>query len=151
MCIEDSLRILLQRVRRAAVRVAGRSVAEIGLGMVILVGIGPGDGDEQARTLAEKVANLRIFEDEAGKFNRSLLDVGGQAMVVSQFTLYADTRKGRRPSFTDAAPPEQAAPLVARFAELLHQEGVPTQTGEFGAHMLVEIENDGPVTIWLER
>jgi D-aminoacyl-tRNA deacylase len=151
MCIEDRVRILLQRVRRAAVRVAGRSVAEIGLGMVILVGIGPGDGDEQARTLAEKVANLRIFEDEAGKFNRSLLDVGGQAMVVSQFTLYADTRKGRRPSFTDAAPPEQAAPLVARFAELLRQEGVPTQTGEFGAHMLVEIENDGPVTIWLER
>jgi D-tyrosyl-tRNA(Tyr) deacylase len=151
MCIEDSLRILLQRVRRAAVRVAGRSVAEIGLGMVILVGIGPGDGDEQARTLAEKVANLRIFEDEAGKFNRSLLDVGGQAMVVSQFTLYADTRKGRRPSFTDAALPEQAAPLVERFADLLRQQGVPTQTGEFGAHMLVEIENDGPVTIWLER
>jgi D-tyrosyl-tRNA(Tyr) deacylase len=151
MCIEDSLRILLQRVRRAAVRVAGRSVAEIGLGMVILVGIGPGDGDEQARTLAEKVANLRIFEDEAGKFNRSLLDVGGQAMVVSQFTLYADTRKGRRPSFTDAALPEQAASLVERFADLLRQQGVPTQTGEFGAHMLVEIENDGPVTIWLER
>jgi D-tyrosyl-tRNA(Tyr) deacylase len=151
MCIEDRVRILLQRVRRAAVRVAGRSVAEIGLGMVILVGIGPGDGDEQARTLAEKVANLRIFEDEAGKFNRSLLDVGGQAMVVSQFTLYADTRKGRRPSFTDAALPEQAAPLVERFADLLRQQGVPTQTGEFGAHMLVEIENDGPVTIWLER
>jgi D-tyrosyl-tRNA(Tyr) deacylase len=151
MCIEDRVRILLQRVRRAAVRVAGRSVAEIGLGMVILVGIGPGDGDEQARTLAEKVANLRIFEDEAGKFNRSLLDVGGQAIVVSQFTLYADTRKGRRPSFTDAALPEQAAPLVERFADLLRQQGVPTQTGEFGAHMLVEIENDGPVTIWLER
>ena len=145
------MRILLQRVRRAGVSVAGRSVAEIGLGMVILVGIGLDDGDEHARYLAEKVANLRIFEDEAGKFNHSLLDVGGQVIVVSQFTLYADTRKGRRPSFTDAAPPEQAAPLVARFAELLRQQGVPTQTGEFGAHMLVEIENDGPVTIWLER
>jgi D-tyrosyl-tRNA(Tyr) deacylase len=151
MCIEDSVRILLQRVRRAGVRVAGRSVAEIGPGMVILLGIGPDDGEEQARYLAEKVANLRIFEDEAGKFNRSLLDVSGEAIVVSQFTLYADTRKGRRPSFTDAAPPEQAAPLVERFAELLRQQGVPTQSGEFGAHMLVEIENDGPVTIWLER
>jgi D-tyrosyl-tRNA(Tyr) deacylase len=145
------VRILLQRVRRAGVRVAERSVAEIGPGMVILLGIGLDDGEEQARYLAEKVATLRIFEDEAGKFNRSLLDVSGQAMVVSQFTLYADTRKGRRPSFTDAAPPEQAAPLVERFAELLRQQGVPTQTGEFGAHMLVEIENDGPVTIWLER
>lgn len=145
------MRLLLQRVRRAAVRVAERAVAEISLGMVILVGIGPDDEEQQARYLAEKVANLRIFEDEAGKFNRSLLDVGGQAIVVSQFTLYADARKGRRPSFTDAAPPEQAAPLVARFAELLRQQGVPTQTGEFGAHMLVEIENDGPVTIWLER
>ena len=145
------MRILLQRVRRAGVRVAERSVAEIGPGMVILLGIGLDDGEEQARYLAEKVATLRIFEDEAGKFNRSLLDVSGQAMVVSQFTLYADTRKGRRPSFTDAAPPEQAAPLVERFAELLRQQGVPTQTGEFGAHMLVEIENDGPVTIWLER
>ena len=145
------MRILLQRVRRAGVRVAERSVAEIGPGMVILLGIGLDDGEEQARYLAEKVATLRIFEDEAGKFNRSLLDVSGQAMVVSQFTLYADTRKGRRPSFTDAAPPEQAAPLVERFAELLRQQGVPTQSGEFGAHMLVEIENDGPVTIWLER
>jgi D-tyrosyl-tRNA(Tyr) deacylase len=145
------MRILLQRVRRAGVRVAGRSVAEIGLGMLILLGIGPDDGEQQARFLADKVANLRIFEDEAGKFNRSLLDVGGQAIIVSQFTLYADTRKGRRPSFTDAALPEQAAPLVERFAELLRQQGVPTQTGEFGARMLVEIENDGPVTIWLER
>lgn len=145
------MRILLQRVRRAGVRVAGGSVAEIGPGMVILLGIGPDDGEQQARYLAEKVANLRIFEDEAGKFNRSLLDVSGQAIVVSQFTLYADTRKGRRPSFTDAALPEQAAPLVERFAELLRQQGVPTQTGEFGAHMLVEIENDGPVTLWLER
>lgn len=145
------MRVLLQRVRRGRVLVAERVLAEIGAGMVILVGVGPHDGEQQARYLAEKVANLRIFEDQAGRLNRSLLDVGGQAIVVSQFTLYADTRKGRRPSFTDAALPEVAAPLVERFAELLRQGGVPTQTGEFGAHMLVEIENDGPVTIWLER
>jgi D-tyrosyl-tRNA(Tyr) deacylase len=145
------MRVLLQRVRRGRVLVAERVLAEIGAGMVILVGVGPHDGEQQARYLAEKVANLRIFEDQAGRLNRSLLDVGGGAIVVSQFTLYADTRKGRRPSFTDAALPEVAAPLVERFAELLRQRGVPTQTGEFGAHMLVEIENDGPVTIWLER
>jgi D-tyrosyl-tRNA(Tyr) deacylase len=148
---EASMRVLLQRVRRGRVTVDQRSIAEIGAGMVILAGIGPQDGEEQARYLAEKVANLRIFEDKAGKFNRSLLDVGGQAIVISQFTLYADSRKGRRPSFTDAALPEQAAPLVERFAELLRQQGVPVQTGEFGARMLVEIDNDGPVTIWLER
>ena len=103
------------------------------------------------RWLAEKMANLRIFEDEEGKFNLSLLETGGSAIVVSQFTLYADTRKGRRPSFTDAALPEIARPLVERFAELLREQGVPTQIGEFGAHMLVEIDNDGPVTILLER
>ena len=145
------MRVLLQRVRRGAVRVEGEIVAEIGLGMVILVGVGPGDGEEEARYLAEKAANLRVFEDEEGKLNLSLLDVGGEALVVSQFTLYADARKGRRPSFTDAAPPEVAGPLVDRFAELLEEQGAPTQTGEFGAHMLVEIANDGPVTIWLER
>jgi D-tyrosyl-tRNA(Tyr) deacylase len=126
-------------------------VAETGPGAVILLGIGPGDGEEQARYLAEKIAHLRIFEDDQGKINRSLLEVGGEAIVVSQFTLYADTRKGRRPSFTDAAPPEIASPLVQRFARMLSELGVPTQTGEFGAHMLVEIHNDGPVTIWLER
>ena len=115
------------------------------------MGVGPGDGEEQARYLVEKIANLRIFEDEEGKMNRSLLDVGGEAIVVSQFTLYADTRKGRRPSFTDAALPDIASPLVDRFTELLSAQGVPTQSGEFGAHMLVEIANDGPVTIWLER
>lgn len=145
------MRTVIQRVSHAAVTVDGRRVAEIGPGMVILVGIGPGDGEGQAGYLAEKIANLRIFEDEAGKINRSLLDVGGQAIVVSQFTLYADTRKGRRPSFTDAAPPEVASPLVERFAALLESQGVPTQTGEFGAHMLVEIANDGPVTILMER
>jgi len=115
------------------------------------LGIGPQDGEEQARYLVEKVTNLRIYEDEQGKINRSILEVGGEAIVVSQFTLYADTRKGRRPSFTEAAPPELAAPLVQRFAEMLAEQGVPTQTGEFGANMLVEVANDGPVTIWLER
>ncbi len=130
--------------------VAGHAIAEIGKGVVILLGIGPDDGEGQARSLAEKVARLRIFEDEQGKMNRSVLEVAGQAIVVSQFTLYADTRRGRRPSFTDAAPPDVARPLVERFAELLRELGVPTQTGEFAAHMLVEIGNDGPVTLWLE-
>ena len=132
-------------------RVDGLTRAEIAAGVVILLGIGHQDGEEQIQYLVEKIANLRIFEDEQGKMNRSLLDCGGEAIVVSQFTLYADTRKGRRPSFTDAAPPQVAGPLVERFAELLRAQGVPTQTGEFGAHMLVEIANDGPVTIWLER
>jgi D-tyrosyl-tRNA(Tyr) deacylase len=145
------MRLLLQRVKSARVTVESRRVAEIGPGMVILLGIGPQDGEGQVQYLVEKIANLRIYEDELGKINRSILEEGGEAIVVSQFTLYADTRKGRRPSFTDAAPPEQAAPLVRRFADLLAEQGVPTQTGEFGAHMLVEIANDGPVTIWMER
>jgi len=145
------MRALLQRVSTARVSIEGRAVAEIGPGLVILLGIGPQDGDAQISYLVEKIAHLRIFEDEAGKMNRSILDTGGEALVVSQFTLYADTRKGRRPSFTGAAPPEIANPLVARFAAALRQRGVPTKTGEFGAHMLVEIHNDGPVTIWMER
>ena len=145
------MRVLVQRVRQGRVTVAGQVIAEIGPGLVLLVGVAPQDNDGQARYLVEKIANLRIFEDEQGKMNRSLLDMGGQAIVVSQFTLYADTRKGRRPSFTDAAPPEIARPLVERFAELLAEQGIATQTGEFGAHMLVEIDNDGPVTLWLER
>jgi D-tyrosyl-tRNA(Tyr) deacylase len=145
------MRIVIQRVRQGRVSVNGEIIAEIGQGLVILVGVGPADGEEQARYLAEKIANLRIFEDEHGKINRSLLEVNGSAIVVSQFTLYADTRKGRRPSFTDAAPPELASPLVERFAEMLREQGVETKTGQFGAHMLVEIANDGPVTIWLER
>jgi D-aminoacyl-tRNA deacylase len=145
------MRAVVQRVRRGRVSVADQVVAEIGLGLVILLGVGPADGEAQTGYLAEKIANLRIFEDEQGKINRSLLEVGGAAIVVSQFTLYADTRKGRRPSFTDAALPEVARPLVERFAALLQAQGVPTQTGEFGAHMLVEIDNDGPVTIWMER
>jgi D-tyrosyl-tRNA(Tyr) deacylase len=145
------MRVLLQRVREASVRVEGEVVGAIDRGFVALVGVGHADGEAQAAWLAKKVAGLRVFEDDEGKFNRSLLDVGGAALVVSQFTLYADSRKGRRPSFTDAAPPEVAEPLVARFADLLRAEGVPVEMGVFGAMMLVEIHNDGPVTIWLER
>jgi D-tyrosyl-tRNA(Tyr) deacylase len=144
------MRLILQRVKSGRVLVADHAIAEISRGLVILLGIGPGDGEEQVHRLSEKVANLRIFEDELGTMNRSLLDVGGEAIVVSQFTLYADTRKGRRPSFTDAALPDIAFPLVERFATMLRELGVPTQTGEFGAHMQVEIVNDGPVTIWME-
>lgn len=145
------MRALLQRVSSAKVTVAGNTIAEIGRGLVILLGVGRADGEEQAKFLAEKIATLRIFEDAQGKTNLSILDEGGEAIVVSQFTLYADARKGRRPSFTDAAMPGVAAPLVERFAELLALQGVPTQIGTFGAHMLVEIYNDGPVTIWLEK
>jgi D-tyrosyl-tRNA(Tyr) deacylase len=144
------MRLVLQRVSQGRVSVNGQTVAEIGRGLVLLVGVGPADSEAQARSLAEKIAHLRIFEDEAGKMNRSVLDAGGEALVVSQFTLYADTRKGRRPSFTDAAAPELARPLVERFAAILRELGVPARTGQFGAHMLVEIANDGPVTIWLE-
>lgn len=145
------MRLVLQRVLHGKVSVSERPVAEIGRGLVILLGVGPEDGEEQVSYLADKVANLRIFEDSEGKMNLSLLDVGGEAIVVSQFTLYADTRKGRRPSFTDAALPEAASPLVESFASRLSAQGIATQTGEFGAHMLVEIANDGPVTIWMER
>jgi D-tyrosyl-tRNA(Tyr) deacylase len=145
-----SMRIVLQRVSSGRVTVNGQTVAEIGRGFVILLGIGPADTHKQACFLAEKIANLRIFEDDLGKMNLSIRDVHGQALVVSQFTLYADTRKGRRPSFTDAAPPDLARPLVDFFAQQLNNLGVPTQTGEFGAHMLVAIHNDGPVTIMFE-
>jgi D-tyrosyl-tRNA(Tyr) deacylase len=145
------MRVVLQRVSRARGSVRQQVIAEIGQGLMLLVGIGPDDGEDQARYLAEKIANLRIFEDQEGKINQSLLDVEGEAIVVSQFTLYADTRKGRRPSFTRAADPQIARPLVERFATLLREKGVPTQSGEFGAHMLLEIANDGPVTIYLER
>lgn len=145
------MRVLIQRVQKGKVSVDNQTVAEIGHGLVLLVGVGPEDGESQAQYLTEKIANLRIFADEEGKTNLSVLDVGGAAIVVSQFTLYANTQKGRRPSFVGAAPPDIAEPLVKRFAEMLTDQGVPTQTGQFGAEMLVEIHNDGPVTIWMER
>jgi D-tyrosyl-tRNA(Tyr) deacylase len=145
------MRILLQRVTSGKVTVDGKTIAAIGRGLVVLLGIGEGDTGEQARFLAEKTAQLRIFEDAESKFNLSLLEVNGEALVVSQFTLYGDARKGRRPSFSEAARPEVAAPLVEKFCEFLREQGVPTQSGVFAAHMLVEIANDGPVTIWLEK
>jgi D-tyrosyl-tRNA(Tyr) deacylase len=145
------MRLVLQRVKRGSVSVEGRELARIRRGLVILVGVGHEDTEETTAWLAEKCANLRVFEDEQGKTNLSVKDIGGEALVVSQFTLYADTRKGRRPSFINAAMPEVAEPLVEFFAEQLAISGVPVQMGEFGAHMLVEIENDGPVTIILER
>jgi D-tyrosyl-tRNA(Tyr) deacylase len=145
------MRALLQRVSKASVKVEGQTISTIGKGLLILLGIGHGDADEQVKFLTEKIANLRVFEDEQGKTNLSILDVKGEAIVVSQFTLYADTRKGRRPSFIDAALPEIAEPLVNHFVDLLRGHGIPTQTGKFGAHMEVEIHNDGPVTIWLEK
>lgn len=145
------MRALVQRVRAAAVRVEGQEIARIAQGVVVLLGVGPQDDESQARYLAEKIAHLRIFEDAAGKMNRSLLEVGGAAIVVSQFTLYADSERGRRPSFVRAAAPQHAEPLVTRFAELVAEQGVAVQTGRFGAEMLVEIHNDGPVTLWLEK
>ena len=144
------MRAAIQRARWGQVSVDGQVVGKIGPGLVILLGVGPQDTQETARQMARKIAMLRIFEDDQGKINRSLLDTGGEALVVSQFTLYADTRKGNRPSFTGAALPDQARPLVDFFADLLREMGVRALTGVFGAHMQVELANDGPVTIWLE-
>lgn len=145
------MRALVQRVKYGKVSVQSQAVAEIGPGLIILLGVGHHDTEAQAAWLAEKIANLRIFEDADGKMNLSVKEVSGAAIVVSQFTLYADAQKGRRPSFTDAALPDLARPLVEHFAALLRAQGVPTGEGIFGAEMLVEIHNDGPVTIWLER
>ncbi len=144
------MRAVVQLVKRGSVQVDGKSIAEIGRGYVILLGVGPADTDATAAALAKKISLLRVFEDEQGKMNLSIQDVGGQALVVSQFTLYADTSRGNRPSFINAAAPETASPLVQRFAAHLAGFGIPVQQGEFGAHMLVDIENDGPVTIWFE-
>ncbi len=145
------MRLVLQRVRRASVSVDGQLLGAIGHGLVILVGIAHGDTSEKAVWLANKAAHLRIFDDDQGKMNRSCLETGGQALVVSQFTLYADAVRGRRPSYIEAALPEEAEPLIEHFTRSLAAEGIPVQSGRFGANMLVEIANDGPVTIILER
>lgn len=144
------MRLLLQRVERAEVRVDGRIVGACGPGLAILVGVGHDDDEATVEAMAQRVAGLRIFRDEAGLTNRSLLEVGGGALVVSQFTLYADTRKGRRPSFLDAAPPDRGLQLYERFASALEAQGVTVGKGVFGAEMKVELVNDGPFTIWLD-
>jgi len=144
------LKAVIQRVSRASVQVEGKTVGAIGRGLVVLLGVAQGDGVDDARRLAQKTAEMRIFEDAEGRFNLSLLDTGGEALVVSQFTLLADTRRGRRPSFTEAAPPEVAEALVGEFEEALRGLGVPVAGGRFRAHMLVELVNDGPVTIILD-
>ncbi len=143
------MRVVLQRVSRASVRVGDESCGEIGGGVVVLVGVAAGDEEADADRLAAKVARLRIFANETGRFDRSLLDTGGAALVVSQFTLLASTVKGNRPSFTEAAEPALAEPLVERFCAALRGLGVPVETGRFGARMQVELVNDGPVTIVL--
>lgn len=144
------MKVLLQRVSQASVSVDGEVVGRIGLGLVGLVGVAQGDSEEDARYLVDKTVNLRIFPDEAGKFNRSLVDVGGGLLLVSQFTLIADTRKGRRPSFIEAAGPADAGALFDRFVDLARATGLKVETGRFQQHMLVEIHNDGPVTILLD-
>jgi D-tyrosyl-tRNA(Tyr) deacylase len=144
------VRAVVQRVSRAAVRVDGEVVGACGTGVLVLVGVAAGDSAAGADRLARKIAALRVFENEDGRFDRSLVDVGGEALVVSQFTLLADTGKGNRPSFTAAARPEEAEPLVERFSAALAAEGIRVATGRFGARMAVELVNDGPVTIVLE-
>ncbi|MGH2408651.1 MAG: D-aminoacyl-tRNA deacylase [Candidatus Limnocylindrales bacterium] len=144
------MRLLLQRVSRAEVRVEDAVVGAIELGLVVFVGVGHGDDEALAVAMADKVADLRIFRDDAGKTNRSLIDVGGAALVVSQFTLFADTRKGRRPSFLDAGPPELGTALYQRFAETLEARGIRVARGVFGSEMEVDLVNDGPMTVWLD-
>jgi len=145
------MRVLIQRVARAEVRIAGQTTGRIDRGLVVLVGFTASDGEDQLSWMAEKIVGLRIFADDEDKMNRSITDVGGALLVVSQFTLYGDAVKGRRPSFIDAARPEQAIPLYERFLERLRSAGVRVETGTFGASMQVELVNDGPVTLWLER
>ena len=144
------MRAVVQRVRSASVAVDGASVGEIGAGLLVLVGVARGDGAEQAARLAAKVVKLRIFEDDEGRFARNVLDAGGAVLAVSQFTLHADTSKGNRPSFSDAAPGPEAEPLYEAFCAAVAAEGLPVQRGRFGAHMQVELVNDGPVTIILD-
>ena len=144
------MRAVVQRVSRAEVRVAGEVVGAIGRGLMVLLGVGQADAEQAARYLAEKVAALRIFEDEAGKMNRSVVDAAGAVLVVSQFTLFGDARKGNRPGFTGAAAPEPAAALYQRFCACLREKGLTVATGVFRAHMEVEIVNDGPVTLLLD-
>ena len=144
------MRAVLQRVTRASVVVESETVASIGPGLLVLLGVAQGDGPEEARRLAAKTAALRIFDDEEGRFDGSLQEIDGAALVVSQFTLLANVRKGRRPSFSEAARPEEAAPLVEAFADALRELGVEVAMGRFGEHMRVELENDGPVTIALD-
>lgn len=144
------MRLVVQRVRRASVDVDGVRIAEIERGLLLLVGIAPEDADVNLEKAASKIVDLRIFEDDAGKMNRSLRDIGGQLLAVSQFTLYGDTRKGRRPSFVGAAPPEIAEPLFDAFVDAIRDQGVHVETGRFGAKMAVELVNDGPVTLLIE-
>ena len=144
------MRAVVQRVSRASVTVEGAVVGEIGAGLLVLLGITHDDGEAEAALLAKKIAGLRVFEDNGGKMNLALADVGGAVLAVSQFTLYGDVRKGRRPSFTGAARPEQAEPLYRRFCQALAAEGVPVAEGVFQAHMAVSLVNDGPVTLWLD-
>lgn len=146
------MRALIQRINKGSVSVDQRTVAEeIEIGLMIFLGVGHEDNQDKADLLAKKIAHLRIFGDEDGKMNLSILDIKGQAIVVSQFTLYADTKKGNRPSFIKAANPEKADQMVNYFADQLRSFGIPTQQGEFGEHMLVSLVNDGPVTIWIEN
>ncbi len=145
------MRVLLQRVSEASVTVDGSVVSSIGPGFLLLVGVREGDREEEARWLANKVAGLRVFEDAEDKLNLSIREVGGEVLVVSQFTLYGDARKGRRPSFSHAARPDSAEPLCRRFAEMLREKGLKVGEGVFGAMMQVGLVNDGPVTLWLEK
>ena len=144
------MRALLQRTTGASVRVDGEVVGEIGPGLVVFLGVGPSDDEATGESLARRIVELRIFRDEDGRTNRSLVDVGGAALVISQFTLFADTRRGRRPGFTGAAPPDLAERLYVRFAAALRAMGISVATGRFGAEMAVELVNDGPFTLWLD-
>ncbi len=144
------MRVCIQRVSEAKVAVAAETVGQIGAGLLVLLGVSAEDSEKDLNWLVQKVVNLRIFEDDEGKMNRSLLDVGRALLVVSQFTLYGDCRKGRRPSYVAAAPPEKAEPMIDQFVELARGQGVAVETGRFRADMQVTLTNDGPVTIWID-